>query len=327
MTKQEDVAKLAGVSVTTVSRVINNYGSLSEKTKEKVFSAMEELNYQPNVSARSLQGKSTQLVGLIFPAVSNPFFGELVQEIEDELFKKGYRVILCDAGQDHEKERDYLKMLRANQVAGIITGTHNRNIPEYEQTGLPIIAHDRHLAGGIPIVSSDNFIGGKRAAAQLLQANCKNIAVITGSSFSNSSTDLRVQGFKGVLKKKNLKPEFLELSYNVSPRVKLMHIKQLLSEKVVDGIFCTDDLTALLVLRIAEQLDIAVPKELKVIGYDGTKFIREYYPQLTTIVQPIKDMATLSVELLIKLIESPEKSLKAQYTLPVEVLAGETVGD
>lgn len=116
MVKLTDVAAKAGCSVTTVSRVINNYGYISQKTRKKVHEAMRELNYQPNSVARSLQGKKTKLIGLIFPDVSNPFFGELVSKIEDQLFNHGYKTILCNAGSDTEKERTYLQMLMANQV-------------------------------------------------------------------------------------------------------------------------------------------------------------------------------------------------------------------
>ena len=128
--KLTDVAKLAGVSPTTVSRVINNYGYLSQKTIDKVHQAMGELNYQPNGLARSLQGKSTQLIGLVFPSVSHPFFGELIETLERKLFVQGYKVILCDSEKDPEKERAYLRMLAANKVDGVITGSHNLAINE-----------------------------------------------------------------------------------------------------------------------------------------------------------------------------------------------------
>ena len=158
--KLTDVAKKAGVSPTTVSRVINNYGSLSQKTIDKVQAAMKELNYQPNSLARSLQGKNTQLIGLIFPTVANPFYGELVEKIETKLFELGYKTILCDSANNKEKERSYINMLSANKVDGIIAGAHNLGITEYENIGLPIVSFDRYLADGIPIIGSDNFRGG-----------------------------------------------------------------------------------------------------------------------------------------------------------------------
>ena len=152
--KLTDVAKLAGVSPTTVSRVINNYGYLSQKTIDKVHQAMEELNYQPNGLARSLQGKSTQLIGLVFPSVSHPFFGELIETLERKLFVQGYKVILCDSEKDPEKERAYLRMLAANKVDGVITGSHNLAINEYENVSLPIVSFDRFLAPGILITQA-----------------------------------------------------------------------------------------------------------------------------------------------------------------------------
>lgn len=325
MVKQDDVAKLAGVSSTTVSRVINNYGSLSEKTKKKVHEAMDQLNYQPNVMARSLQGKRTNMIGLIIPDVSNPFFGELVEILEEQLFKKDYRVILCDSHQDHDKERYYLKMLQANRVSGIITETHNRNLPEYEQSGLPIVSLDRYLSDNIPIVSSDNFSGGQKAAQALLHVDCQQMAVITGSNNSKSPTDDRVRGFNQTLATHNLTAKSVELGLHVSSNVKLMKIRQLLTNNKVDGIFCTDDLTALLVIQIAKKLGIKIPEQLKVIGYDGTKLIRQYMPELTTIVQPIADMADLAIDLLLQRIENPEVKLEKQYVLPVEQAVGATI--
>ena len=214
MATLDDIAKLAGVSATTVSRVINNYGSLSEKTKTKVFSAMQELNYQPNSLARSLKGKKTQLIGVILPGVSNPFFGQMVQEIEDQLFKKGFKMILCNAGNDAQKERDYLRMLMANRVDGIIAGSHNLGIEEYQKVGLPIISFDRYLSDNVPIVSSDNYQGGQLAAQSLISSGSKNPQIITGSNRPNSPTNSRLTGFKDVLEKHDLSYNLIELPFS-----------------------------------------------------------------------------------------------------------------
>ncbi|EHM00107.1 transcriptional regulator, LacI family [Lentilactobacillus parafarraginis F0439] len=124
--KLTDVAKLAGVSVTTVSRVINDRGYLSAATKEKVFAAMQQLNYQPSLAARVLQGKQFKLVGLIFASLENPLIAEVVEEIENRLFAKGYKAIICNSMDNPQKEQQYLKMLMANQVDGIITGCTTR---------------------------------------------------------------------------------------------------------------------------------------------------------------------------------------------------------
>lgn len=201
--KLTDVAKKAGVSPTTVSRVINNYGSLSQKTIDKVQAAMEELNYQPNSLARSLQGKNTQLIGVIFPTVSNPFFGELVDKLETTLFEQGYKTILCNSANNKEKERAYINMLAANRVDGIIAGAHNLGIKEYENIGLPIVSFDRYLSESIPIIGSDNFRGGYLATENLYLRGCRKIGILTGSLKSSSPTNGRLEGYEQFLQKKN----------------------------------------------------------------------------------------------------------------------------
>lgn len=324
MATLDDIAKLAGVSATTVSRVINNYGSLSEKTKTKVFEAMKELNYQPNSLARSLKGKKTQLIGVILPGVSNPLFGQMVQEIENQLFKKGFRMILCNAGNDSEKERDYLRMLMANRVDGIIAGSHNLGIEEYQKVGLPIISFDRYLSDNIPIVSSDNFHGGQLAAQALLMSGSKQLQIITGANRPNSPTSDRLNGFKEVLRKHDLNFETLEIDFGSSPNIKSLKIKELLMTQKTDGIFCTDDLTALLVMQQARALGIKIPDQMRLVGYDGTNLIQNYHPELTTVMQPISDIVTMMIDLLLKRIDDSDCQLAKTYTLPVKLITGET---
>ena len=144
--KLTDVAALAGVSPTTVSRVINKKGYLSQKTVTKVNEAMRTLGYKPNNLARSLQGKSAKLIGLIFPNIRNIFYAELIEHLEIELFKHGYKTILCNSEKDPIKEKEYLEMLGANQVDGIISSSHNLGIDDYEKVEAPIVAFDRNLA-------------------------------------------------------------------------------------------------------------------------------------------------------------------------------------
>lgn len=324
--KLTDVAKKAGVSSTTVSRVINNYGSLSQKTIDKVHAAMEELNYQPNSLARSLQGKHTQLIGLIFPTIAHPFFGELVEQLETKLFAHGYKSILCDSAQNKEKERNYLKMLAANKVDGIIAGAHNLGIKEYQTIESPIISFDRYLADGIPIVGSDNYQGGYKATEILYKNGGRKIGIITGSHGSDSPTNDRLNGYFAFLKEVELTPLVFHFApFESSLTLKNLKIKQILERENIDSLFCTDDLTAILVLNNCRELGIAVPGQLKVIGYDGTQFMQNYFPDLTTIAQPIQEFSDLLVDLLIQRINQPDIFLEETYKLPVKVLSGKTV--
>ncbi|WP_100489315.1 LacI family DNA-binding transcriptional regulator [Sporolactobacillus pectinivorans] len=322
--KLNDVAREAGVSPTTVSRVINNHGYLSEETKNKVFQAMKRLNYQPNSIARSLHGKQTNLIGVLFSSVSNPFFGELVEKIENKLFKSGYKTILCNSADNKEKERVYLNMLIANQVDGIIAGAHNLGIKEYEKVGLPIISFDRFLSSTIPIVSSDNYQGGVLATQELYQSGARKIYLFASSHTPNSPTDKRRTGYLQTMEKLQLEAHEKVIASAMASNVKALMIKQILSTEQMDSIFCTDDLTALIVLRQAKELGIHVPQDLKVIGYDGTQFIQNYHPELTTIAQPINDMAELLVELLLKRVTNEQSELKEHYVLPIKLIRNQS---
>lgn len=317
--KLTDVAELAGVSPTTVSRVINKKGYLSKETVAKVQAAMKSLGYKPNNLARSLQGKSAKLIGLIFPTISNIFYAELIEHLEIELFQHGYKVIICNSQKDPQKEKEYLEMLAANQVDGIISSSHNLGIDDYERVEAPIVSFDRNLAPNVPVVSSDNQAGGQLAAQTLLKTGCQRIMMITGNDNSNSPTGLRQQGFLQVLPQAPV--------YNVpsdySAIRKEMEIKNLLMDQKPDGIFLSDDVTAILTIKIARDLGINIPTDLKLIGYDGTAFVENYYPQLTTVKQPIKEVATLLVDVLLKKIQG--KETQPAYVLPISLLMGASV--
>ncbi len=318
--KLTDVAELAGVSPTTVSRVINRKGYLSQKTIDKVQTAMKELGYKPNNLARSLQGKSAKLIGLIFPNISNVFYAELIEHLEIELFKQGYKTIICNSENDPIKEKEYLEMLEANQVDGIISSSHNLGIDDYERVEAPIIAFDRNLAPRIPIISSDNFEGGKLAAQTLEKHGCQNIIMITGNDNSDSPTGLRQLGFSFHLGKTT---PVEKVPNNLSIMRRELEIKSIIAKHQPDGIFVSDDLTAILTIKVAQQLGKQIPQDLKIIGYDGTSFIENFYPQLTTIKQPLKEIASLTVEVLLKKIAG-EKTSK-DYILPITLLPGNSI--
>lgn len=321
MVKLTDVAKKAGCSVTTVSRVINNYGYISQATRKKVHKAMADLNYQPNSVARSLQGKKTQLVGVIFPSIANPFFGELVEKIENALFKEGYKTILCNAANDKDKERTYLQMLMANQVDGIIAGAHNLGIEEYQRTGLPIVSFDRKLSANIPIVSSDNFAGGSLATETLYKNGARHIYFIGNPVLDGHPTQKRLQGYQQKIQELGLTAHIHPAKFGENLELKEMAIKELLQFHHVDGIVASDDLTAITVINVARALNISVPEKLKVIGFDGSEYIQNYAPFLSTIVQPTEAIAQLLVKLLQERISQPNKELtQTTYQLPIKLL-------
>lgn len=323
MIKLTDVAKKAGVSPTTVSRVLNNRGYISNKTKEKVEKAIKELNYHPSDIARSLSGRSTGLIGLIFYDTSHPFFGELISKLETQLFEKGYKTILCNSANSPKKEQRYLDMLDANKVDGIISGTHNLGIKEYKRIQAPIVSFDRNLAPNIPVISSNNYEGGTLATKYLINSGAKNIHIINSHVISHNPTDERTQAYFDLMKENNLIPHEHSIAFSLAPNIKREIIRKILLEEKIDGLFCTDDLTAILAYESAIDLNIAVPKDLRIVGYDGTKFVRNYFPKLTTIKQPLEDISSLLVETLIYEIEGHNKKAPENYQLPVNLIVGE----
>lgn len=318
--KLTDVAKLAGVSVTTVSRVINDRGYLSAATKEKVFAAMQQLNYQPSLAARVLQGKQFKLVGLIFASLENPLIAEVVEEIENRLFAKGYKAIICNSMDNPQKEQQYLKMLMANQVDGIITGSHNEGIKEYKMSGLPIVSYDRYFQNKIPTVSSDNQAGGELAARTLIEKGSHKLMLIAGSLEKKVPNNGRMTGFVEGAKGHGQSVVTVRFPFNATPTIRRATIREKLAAKKPDGIFCTDDQTALLCIQEAQKLGMTVPNDVQVIGYDGSTYVQEYHPELSTIVQPVSDIADLLVRLLFNRLQKNDEQLLDKYILPIKLL-------
>jgi LacI family sucrose operon transcriptional repressor len=318
-----DIARLAGVSSTTVSRVMNNRGYISTETRTKVERAMKDLNYHPNDLARSLYHKHTSFIGLIFPTTSNPFFGELIFHIENECAALGYKVLLCNSLNRADKEKNYLEMLQRNQVDGIIVGAHNRHIPDYQKTAMPVVAIDRYLSPKIPVVASDNFEGGRAAANWLLKQGCRHIIHINGPHQLETPAIKRRKGYEQVMRNAGRKPVTYELSDSFDSRARIQIARRIFAEHPeADGIFASDDLIAAAVWFEAEKAGIRVPDQLKVVGYDGTETVRLCMPKLTTIKQPIGEIARQAVKLVIDLISGREVQENQEVILPIELVEG-----
>lgn len=319
--KLKDVAKAANVSPTTVSRVINNRGYISDKTRQKVENAMKKLNYYPNDIARSLYSKRTYFIGLILPTIDNPFYSELALYIENLCSEKGYKLILCNSIGHIEKEEEYTVMLMRHQVDGIIVCSYNRGIEAYKNPRLPIVAIDHYLSQTIPVVGSDNYTGGKLAVQHLMDAGCESIVHINGPFELETPTQLRRKAYEDLVQH----PITYEIRQQFNETYALDVIKSIFEDHPeTDGIFASDDMLAAHCLTIAKELGIDVPQDLKIVGYDGSNTVRNLLPQLTTIKQPIHDIAQTAVSQIIALIDNPEKEFQPETFLPIKLIAGET---
>lgn len=320
----KDVAEMAGITVTTVSRVLNNRGYISEKTRQKVKAAMEELDYQPNEIARALFRKKSNLIGLIVPDVAHPFFAELTSNIEYYAYKNGYKILICNSYGDSIKEKDYIDMLKRNQVDGIIMGSHTLEISDYLNLGRPIVSIERCLSDNIPYIASDNYNGGVLATNLLIEKGCKNLAHISGPLTLNTPANKRFQAFIDVATKKHIKHVVVETrlnSFGIEEYEKLIY-KLFSDHPDIDGVFASSDIIAACVVNVSNVLGKEIPRDIKVVGYDDINIASLIVPSLTTIRQPIKEIGERAIKSIIDQLE--ENPVKNEYILPVELIVRRT---
>lgn len=320
--KLDDVAKEAGVSKTTVSRVLNQRGYLSEKTIAKVQAAMEKLNYRPNVIARQLYKQETKLVGLIFPTIDDPFFGQLESTLENQLYQRGYKVLMGNSQNNPNKERSFLRQLLTRQVDGLIVGAHNAQIPEYQRTTQPIVSIEQIVSKNVPVVSSDNYNGGLLATQRLLDDGCQHIIHTNYPEDIPTPNHERRLAYEKLMKDHGRGAITYHISFDDPVEKKQQIIRRIFEEHPeVDGIFADNDTNAGLIMNIAREYKRMIPEDLKIVGYDGANATRILLPQLTTVQQPINEMAKTAVELLQARIKGEKVS---SQMLPVKLLDGGT---
>ncbi|WP_276357264.1 LacI family DNA-binding transcriptional regulator [Cohnella caldifontis] len=328
MPKIEDVAERAGVSVTTVSRVLNNRGYISQKTRDKVYQVMKELNYQPNEMARALFRKKSNMIGLIIPAVSHPFFSELAYHLEHYADRKEYKLLLCNSNRDIAKESKYIEMLKKNQVDAIIMGSTVLEVEHYLNLNLPIVSFDRTVADDIPIVTSDNVMGGKLAARLLIGKGCRKLAYVYrgvgGPHHQALLASGRTQGFEAEVRAAGIESVHLQLeATNGDEHKNEQEIVRFMERHPdLDGIFASSDLIAAEAIQACRQLRKSVPGEIKIVGYDDVRIASLMSPRLSTVKQPIREMCECTIDLVAKQLEGEEVPMVT--TFPVTLIERET---
>ncbi|WP_297990703.1 LacI family DNA-binding transcriptional regulator [Anoxybacillus sp.] len=319
-----DVAKAAGVSISTVSRVVNNTGRISEKTRKKVLKVMEALHYQPSMVASALTGKCTRTIGLIIPDVANPFFAEISRKVEDRGRELGFNVLMCNTDNNPETEEMYLSLLKQKSVDGIIIGTTTKNytvLNDLLQAQFPIafIAQDiPELA--IDVVKVDDFLGGYQAVSHLVSLGHKKIAIMLGNLNRTSDKD-RLYAYRQVLQESGLEYDeklvvYTDYSMEAGRRAAL---ELLTSSQKPTAIFACFDSLAVGIYQAAKELGISIPEDLSVVGFDNTILSTIVDPPLTTVAQPIDEMGRQVVDLIVKAIEG-EKHIKQRIVLPPELM-------
>lgn len=328
MTNIKDVAVRAGVSVTTVSRVLNNRGYIGKDTRKKVEDAMAELNYYPNQIARSLQKSQSYILGMIVPDSNNPFFSEIIKYVEVYATEQNYKILLCNSLDEPEKEANYINMLRQNRVDGIIMCSHTLDVEAYKQLNFPIVTFDRIISNQFPYVASDNYRGGEIATEHLIDSGCKRLLHISGPLKLNLLPNRRADAFALTCMKRQIPHKVIEGTYH---NLSFQHAKKFIVKEILDllphydGVFCSSDLLAYALYLTATENGIKVPEELKIVGYDYHSFTKMLQtPRLTTIAQPVNRLGKVLSSTIINMIESNDDDTINNTVVDVELIKGQT---
>lgn len=299
-----EVAKKAGVGIATVSRVINNSGYVKKETRDKIEQVIKEVGYVPNEIARSMTLQRNHIVAFILPNSTHLFFGELLYFVEEELFNKGYKLMICNSSMQTEKDLAYIELLKKNRVDAIILLTNN-DVESYLDKTLPIISFDRKFEG-VPFVASDNYHGGVMAARHLVEKGCKHIMFI-GDDAQGVNTKVSTEvskrrlGFIDELKKHGI-DHIINVEYPLGNYIYIPeYVHQIIrSHPEVDGIFCISDAVAAEVIINLEKHGRRIPEDVRVIGFDGGRSFLNLGKRLTSIGQSPKLIAEAIANMIVK---------------------------
>lgn len=308
MTTIKEVALRAGTSYTTVSHVINNTRYVSEDIRQRVLKAMEELGYQPNALARSLRSGKTHTFGLILPDSSNPFFAEVARCMDREAIQHGYNLILCNTEDDPQKEKMYLDLLGQRRADGVLLlseAVQIATIRELQSQGVQLVGVVHEINDvEMDTVLSDSRQGGGLAACHLVEAGHRRIGVIQGPVDSIASEE-RFKGFADALTEAGMSIDPALVAHgNYHPdAAHRVALEWLRCPEPPSAIFACNDLMAMGVLRAAAETGHSVPKDLALVGFDDIELASYTVPALTTVVQPIEELARVSVTMLVQRVE------------------------
>ncbi|GAB4448179.1 MAG: LacI family DNA-binding transcriptional regulator [Anaerolineae bacterium] len=348
----KDVAEKAGVSTATVSHVINQTRFVSDETRDRVEQAIKELNYQPSAIARGLATNATQTIGLIISDITNPFFTAVARGVEDELNRHGYHTIFCNTDEDPEREDEYLRLLFAHHIDGLLiapTGVESERLSLMAAADIPIVMLDRGTPGiEAPLVEVDNEAGGYHATKYLLELGHRRIGVLRGLE-TISTQVVRVEGYRRALREAGLAvdeslivradphyhanqvfgfagpeptaPEFLT-NLQMTPNA-FNALQQLLDlPDRPTAIFVTNNQMTLGALHALKQRNLLCPEDISIICFDDHDWAPLFSPPLTVVRQPTYHLGQAAAALLMDMINGVKIKLPAP--LPVDLIVRES---
>lgn len=327
-----DIAKKTGLSVATVSRVINGYQFIKPETKERVLAAIAESGFTRNSIASSLRSKKTHTIGMIVPRVSMYFHAEVITVVQTELYSRGYNLIICQSNDDIQMEHNLLISLLNSRVDGIVIACSMHTVDStyfsvLQKNNIPVVFYDRvpsHLESYVGVVKGDDYNGGVLAANELINNGCKKIAAVFGLLTSNLYID-RSKGFIDTLKANNINiyPEWFYYQELTSENAKQALLQIFANEIRPDAIFFANDTSAIAAVEFASENGINIPNDLKIIGYSNDPRSRIITPSITSIEQDASQFGTEVVAKMMHMIETgkeAENGMLNETIIPVKLI-------
>ncbi len=312
-----DIARIAGVSVQTVSCVVNNNGSISEALRTRIRKIADDLGYRPNLSAKAMRTGRTQTIGLVIADLRVPFFPELAYWVQRAALARGYSVVIVDTDGTPEQTADRILSLKGMAVDGVIS---TEPIPVVLDLGLPTVLIAAPVRG-LDSVSSDDAGGGALLAAHLIALGHRRIGMVT--SPRTGAIQIRREGFL-----KRLEGEAEVVWEVVTPPSEIItnDIRRMFNAIDVTAVACSHDLIAIGLLRALWEMGIRVPDDVSVVGYDDVQWAAVVSPGLTTVRAPFAELANRAMDILFERMENPGRRAR-RVLVEVELVERETVAD
>ena len=320
-----DVAVYAGVGVGTVSRALNKTGYVSEETRKKIDEAVKALNYQPNELARNLYRNRSGIIGVIVPDLENPFFAKFMKYTEMELYRYGYRAVVCNTVEISNRVEEMIHLMEKNVLDGLIVGVDPPDEKILKRLKKPVVSMDRNWGEKVPVITSDSKKGGRLIAEQIMESGCRNILMIEGRTYIRQPFEERGKGVKQIPREHGISVISAEIEWNV---LSYEYYAQMVEKYLdlfddVDAVYA-GDLLAVACMAVAEKRGIQIPEELKIIGYDGLDIGKFVNPPLTTVKQNIPQMAKCCVDTIMHLLDG-DTEIEMKQICDVELIKGGTM--
>ncbi|MBR1757732.1 MAG: LacI family DNA-binding transcriptional regulator [Lachnospiraceae bacterium] len=326
------IAELAGVSVATVSRIINKTGRYSKETEARVHEIMDAYHYVPNMLAKGLRTSRNMTIGILIPDITGVYFGDVASTVQSYMFARGYASIILNTGRDKEQELACIRTLQSQQVSGVVHIVRE-NPADAGYINLPTVYLDADPARepnqeNVVNVTCDNVMGGYLGTKRMLDAGCRNIGILmTPQNYTHVK---RLEGYEKALSEYGIAPDAGKQIHleRMSIRAARRAVKEYLANDPFDGIMCLNDAFAIGALKGLLELGVRVPEDVKIVGYDSSDMLAATNPAITTIIQPIDQVGETIANELLRMMEigTPgEDAGEHSIIIPISLLDRDSV--